>query len=432
VNLPTRVRRSVRVGWTALALWCLYKVPEYGRRVLRRPAPEERDATHERAARMILRTALAMRGVVIKMCQAIATRADVFPPPFIEILKQCHDAVPPRSFAVIRDAVERELGKPLDAVFAEFEPAPLASASLAQVHRARLLDGRAVAVKVQYPDIEDIVRTDLANMRRACRVYEFFDPQPIELLPLLTELTTHIGMELDFLREADSADRVRQLFVDDPAVVVPEVYREWSTRRVLVMELVDGIKVTEKEAIRSAGLDPAEVVQDLMHVFVRMILAAGFFQADPHPGNLFVRPRAVVDEAQEPRVQLVIMDFGLSKELPEGFGLGLFELMFSMMTLNEAAMVRAFEELGFETKTGDPSTFVGIARRMMRRSDTGRFEGEFTEEMTEELFEAIRENPVVRVPSDFVLVGRVFALLSGIAHSLGHRANVLEAMGAST
>jgi aarF domain-containing kinase len=188
------------------------------------------------------------------------------------------------------------------------------------------------------------------------------------------------------------------------------------------MEFVDGIKVTEIEALLAAGIDPAQVVQDLMRVYTRMILAAGFFQADPHPGNLFVRPGP----------ELVVMDFGLAKELPEGFGLGLFELMFSMMTLNEAAMVRAFEELGFRTKTGEPSTFLGIARRMMKRSDTGRFEGEFTEEMTDELFEAIRENPVVEVPSDFVLVGRVFSLLSGIAHTLGHRANVLEAMGAST
>ena len=128
----------------------------------------------------------------------------------------------------------------------------------------------------------------------------------------------------------------------------------------------------------------------------------------------------------------MLLDFGLAKELPEGFGLGLFELMFSMMTLNESAMIRAFRELGFETRTGDPNTFLQIARRMMERSDTGRFEGEFTEDMTDELFEAIREDPVVSVPSDFVLVGRVFALLSGIAHTLGHRANVLEAMGART
>jgi predicted unusual protein kinase regulating ubiquinone biosynthesis (AarF/ABC1/UbiB family) len=104
--------------------------------------------------------------------------------------------------------------------------------------------------------------------------------------------------------------------------------------------------------------------------------------------------------------------------------------MFSMMTQNESAMIRAFRELGFETKTGDGSTFVAIAKRMMQRSRTGRFEGELTEEMTDELFDAIREDPVVRVPSDFVLVGRVFSLLSGIAHSLGHRANILRAMGA--
>jgi predicted unusual protein kinase regulating ubiquinone biosynthesis (AarF/ABC1/UbiB family) len=170
-----------------------------------------------------------------------------------------------------------------------------------------------------------------------------------------------------------------------------------------------------------AGLSPREVLQDLMHVFVHMIMADGFFQADPHPGNLMVTPDG----------KIIVLDFGLSKELPDGFGLGLFELMFSMMTLNEAAMIRAFRELGFATKTGDGKTFVAIAQRMLRRSDTGRFEGEFTEQMTDELFDAIREDPVVSVPSDFVLVGRVFSLLSGIAHTLGHRANVLRAMGAT-
>jgi ubiquinone biosynthesis protein len=423
VHPLTRLHRTAIVGRLAARLYLLYKLPEWSRKLRRLPKATDAELApvHAKAADAILATALRLRGVIIKLCQAVATRADVFPPEFVEKLKECHDAVPPKPFAVVREAVERELAKPLGAVFSEFAEEPLAAASLAQVHAARLLDGTEVAVKVQYPDIEDIVRTDLRNMERACRIYERVDPQPLELLPLLQELTTHVGFELDMEREARSADRVREMFADDPHVIVPLMHHELSTKRLLVMERVRGIKITEKGLLEAAGLDPADVVQDLMRVYVQMVLAAGFFQADPHPGNLMVTPRR----------ELILLDFGLSKELPEGYGLGLFELMFSMMTLNEAAMVRAFQELGFQTKTGDTNTFLLIARRMLSRSETGAFEGEFTEEMTDELFEAIRADPVVRVPSDFVLVGRVFAFLSGIAHTLGHRANVLAAMGAA-
>jgi predicted unusual protein kinase regulating ubiquinone biosynthesis (AarF/ABC1/UbiB family) len=420
MNLATRARRTIKVSWTAAIVWLSYKIPSLARKLMGRPprTNDQLSACHEKTAQRMLALALDMRGVMIKMCQALATRSDVFPPEFITHLKQCHDAVPAKSYDVIRAVVETELGKPMDAVFSEFDEEPLASASLAQVHRARLLDGRKVAVKVQYPDIEDIIRTDLANMRRVCRIYEFFDRQPLELLPLLTELTNHIGYELDFVREAEFAARVRELFESDDQVKIPETYPEFSTERVMVMELISGIKITDKEKIEAAGLDPRDVVQDLMHVYVRMILAAGFFQADPHPGNLFVTEEG----------KIIVLDFGLSKELPEGFGLGLFELMFSLMTFNETAMLRAFDELGFRSKTGDPSTFLLIARRMVGRSSSGSFEGEFTQEMTDELFDAIREDPIAEVPSDFVLVSRVFALLSGIAHTLGTRANVLAAM----
>ncbi len=420
MNLRTRIQRTIKVGWTAAVVWSSYKLPSTARRLTGRPPRTDAELSqrHERTARRILALALDMRGVMIKMCQALATRSDVFPPEFIAHLKQCHDAVPPKPYSVIQAVVERELKKPLAAVFSEFDQAPLASASLAQVHRARLLDGREVAVKVQYPDIEDIIRNDLANMRRICRIYEFFDPQPLALLPLLTELTNHIGYELDFVREGKFAERVRALFAADEQVKIPEIYPDLGTHRVLVMELVGGIKITDKKKIEAAGLDPVDVMQDLMHIYVRMILAAGFFQADPHPGNLFVTEEG----------KIVVLDFGLSKELPEGFGLGLFELMFSLMTFNETAMLRAFDELGFRSKTGDTKPFLLIARRMVSRSDSGSFEGEFTEEMTSELFDAIRDDPIAQVPSDFVLVARVFSLLSGIAHTLGSRANVLAAM----
>ncbi|MEO8605414.1 MAG: AarF/UbiB family protein [bacterium] len=417
----TRLTRSVRIARVAATVFARYKVPEVARWALGRAMPEPdaagRSALHRQNAQMIFDTALSLRGLLIKMCQVIGTRSDIFPPEYVKILSQCHDRLPARPFEEIRAQVERELGGRLADFYRDFATAPLAAASLAQVHRAVRRDGRVVAVKVQYPDIEDIVRLDIANVTRICRVYQLVDRQPLELLPLLDELTRHLSMELDFRREADNADRVRGLFADDPGVLIPAIHRDLSTRRVLTMEFVDGIKVTDAAALRAAGLDPLDVMQTLMRVYTRMILAYGFFQADPHPGNLFVRPDG----------QVVLLDFGLAKDLPPGFGMALFELMFSMMTLNEVSMIKAFEQLGFRTKSGDAGWLVEIARRMVEVSGK-RFEGEFTEDMTEELFNAVRENPVVQVPSDFVLVGRAFGLLSGIAHTLGARANILEAM----
>jgi predicted unusual protein kinase regulating ubiquinone biosynthesis (AarF/ABC1/UbiB family) len=417
-----RAYRSARIASVAATVYASYRIPDLldwllGRSHGSATRARDRGRTHRRNAQLIFDAAVSLRGLLIKMCQVIGTRSDIFPPEYVKILSRCHDRLPPREFSEIRSQVERELRGLLESFFTEFGERPVAAASLAQVHRARRHDGRLVAVKVQYPDIEQIVRLDITNITRICRVYQLVDRNPIELLPLLEELTRHLALELDFAREADSADRVRDLFKDDRFVIVPAVHRDLSTRRVLTMEFVDGIKVTDIVGLRAAGIDPGSVVQTLMRIYVRMILAYGFFQADPHPGNLFVRDGG----------EIVLLDFGLAKDLPAGFGLGVFELMFSMMTLNEAAMIRAFQELGFETKTGEPEWLVEIARRMVEVSGK-RFEGEFTEEMTEELFKAVRENPVVKVPSDFVLVGRAFGLLSGIAHTLGSRANVLEAM----
>jgi predicted unusual protein kinase regulating ubiquinone biosynthesis (AarF/ABC1/UbiB family) len=425
-RLAERLYRNARIGWTALCVWLRYKTPLWWDALLRRePGKRDMAAIHQRNADQIFNTAVSMRGMLVKMCQVVGTRSDIFPPQYVKTLSQCHDRLPARDFETVKRIVEEDFGRPLNEVFSEFSPTAIAAASLAQVHRARLVDGRVVAVKVQYPDIDHIIRTDLTASRRVAVIYQRFDSNPMDFIPLLDELQRHLKMELDFRREAQSADRVRSFFPDDPTVRIPEILHEHCTRRVITMEFVEGVKVNDRAALEAAGIDYSDLMTRLMRIFNQMILAHGFFHADPHPGNI------LVNRSPRGKAMFTLLDFGLAKELPEGFGLGLFELMFSMMTFNESAMLRAFRELGFETKTEDDSTLLMIARRMISRSDTGAFQGEFTEDMTDEMFEAIRENPVVKVPIDFVLVARAFALLSGIAHTLGQRANALDAMGPS-
>tara|TARA_B100000586_G_scaffold165363_1_gene120529 strand:+ start:2352 stop:3437 length:1086 start_codon:yes stop_codon:yes gene_type:complete len=360
--------------------------------------------------------------MLVKMCQVIGTRSDIFPREYVSVLSQCQDRLPAREFASIQQVVEEELGKPIESVFTEFETTPVAAASLAQVHRGQLVSGETVAVKVQYPDIEHIMHTDLTASRRIAAIYARFSDNPIDFLPLLDELQTHLRMELDFRREVESADRVRDFFAHDQDVRVPRVFEEFSTRRIITMEFVAGAKPNDLSELHAAGIDTRGFMLRLMRIFNRMILAHGFFHADPHPGNIFV----TADESGKP--VFTLLDFGLSKQLPRGFGMGLFELMFSMMTFNESAMLRAFRELGFETRKGDDDTLLYIAKRMISRSDTGSFQGEFTEDMTDEMFDAVRESPIVKVPTDFVLVARAFSLLSGIGHAIGQRGNALDAM----
>jgi len=196
-----RIYRTARTGFLAAWVYASYKIPRVADRICGvDPKARDYSSVHERNAWMIYNNAIGLRGLMIKLAQVIGTRSDVFPPEYIKVLSQCHDAVPPRSWTEIAPVLESELGRTADQVFDDFERKPIASASLAQVHRARLKTGEQVAVKIQYPDIDDIVRTDLANTTRICAIYEHFDPQPMELMPLLQEMQKYLALELDFRR----------------------------------------------------------------------------------------------------------------------------------------------------------------------------------------------------------------------------------------
>ncbi|HYL60432.1 MAG TPA: AarF/UbiB family protein, partial [Candidatus Acidoferrales bacterium] len=363
-----------------------------------------------RAARALYDTAIRLEGLLIKASQFIATRADVLPDEWVSTLSGLHDRVPPRPFAIMRSQIERELGRSLESVYAEFDPMPLASASLAQVHRARLHDGRACAVKVQYPGIDGIVRADLRNMTLVLRWLAMLE-RDFDYRILMREALKYVPMELDFVHEADNSDTMRRNFAAHPDVIIPLVYREFTTRRVLTMELVDGIKVTDIEGLERAGISKHAVAQKLIENFLDQVLRDGFFHADPHPGNILIQPGP----------KLVLLDFGLAKDFPATFRDGLVRLTFSILTSDRSGIVNAFSELGFRTRNGSPDTLLALSDLFLGntiKSKKAYADKDLVEQFSEEFPRTLRANPVVEVPGDVLLVSRMMGLLSGLGKSL--------------
>jgi ubiquinone biosynthesis protein len=420
-----RLYRAQRIGTTFGRTYLGIRTHRFIANRLRPPDMAERwSKLHLASATSIYETAVELRGLILKACQFLGTRADVLPPEYVRVLSRLHDRVPPRPFEVVAGVIEAELGRPLRELFASFERAPVAAASLAQVHRATRRDGREVAVKVQYPEIGALVRSDLASLRFLFRTVTYLERE-FDLMPLIEELQSAVPRELDFENEGRNAERIAAFFEGRPEIHVPRIHWDLSSRRVLVMDYEPGIKVSDAAALRGAGVDVDRVAEILVSAYCEQILARGFFHADPHPGNLLVQPLA-----SGPR--LVFLDFGLAKELPEGFRAGVLEFAAALLRGDPEAMAAAMARLGFETRHGDAAGLLDIARFVLDAAQSVRAQAhvdrELAEQLRAELPRRIRENPLVRVPSHLVLVGRVVGLLSGLTRSLETRADLVRAI----
>ena len=239
----------------------------------------------------------------VKAGQMLALRPDYIPLPYAEALRTLHDAVPPFPGEQAERIIARELGAPLAHLFAEFEHEPLAAASLAQVHRALLPDGRSVAVKVQRPGVGEQVERDLALLARLARRLEHRHPQAIAFRPseAVDELAAYTRRELDFRREARTAERLRSLFADDDQIVIPAIDRERTAARVLTMEFVAGHRPAHADELEARGLDPQALLQAGARAMLEQVFEHGLFHADPHPGNLLLLPGN----------RICFLDFGL-------------------------------------------------------------------------------------------------------------------------
>jgi predicted unusual protein kinase regulating ubiquinone biosynthesis (AarF/ABC1/UbiB family) len=417
-----RIGRFLIVAYMVARIYGGYKWIQWSGRLWAREDQVERYRRHHRrSAELIYRTALRLEGWLVKACQFIGTRADILPQEYIEVLSRLHDRVPPRPFSIIQQCVEKELGKPLHEVFAVFTPQPVAAASLAQVHEATLRDGRRVAVKVQYPDIAALVDLDVRNIAFFVDWLAKLEPR-YDFRFIVKELRRYIPLELDFVHEGHNADMVRRNFAArGEDILVPRIYWEYTTPRLLVMEFMEGIKVTDVAALRQAGIDPRAVAQRLTDAYLQQILLDGLFHADPHPGNLLVQPG--------PRV--VFLDFGLTKDLPPEFPAEMARLTTAIVMQDHGEIVASFRRLGFVTKHGGEDTLLVLGEAMLGHSvkeNKSYADPEMVDRFNTEMAEAMRRDPIVEAPSDLVLVGRVMGLLSGVGKQLGSEVNLLSTL----
>ena len=374
--------------------------------------PRDWELQHQRGANRVLETAASLGGALIKACQFASTRPDLLPAVYIRTLAPLQDSMPARPWSEIEKAITHELGQRPTDVFAEIEREPVAAASIAQVHRARLHDGREVAVKVQYPDIENLVATDLAVLEQIVKAIARLAPA-IQLQPIVDYLQETLPLELDFRHEAESMTALRTALAHRSDVLIPTAVPELSTERLLVMDYIEGIKITDREALEQAGISPHEVARLLNDLYADQMLHLGILHADPHPGNLFVQPG--------PR--LVLLDHGLTVPLAPSLVDSLRKLVQALTSGDFDGVSGALAEAGLRLDGEvDITTLLNLVGVLLGNNQPGE-SGEDVDEV--DVGVQIGKS-IGTIPTDLLLVGRALGLLDGITKQLDPSMDTME------
>lgn len=389
-------------------------------------------------ARRFRELATSMGGVMIKLGQFLSARVDVLPPEITEELRGLQDEVPPVAFSAIEAVARADLGD-LERHFSLIESEPMAAASLGQTHRAWLRDpnGRqrpdaAVVIKVQRPQIEELVMTDLEALRVVARWVMRYRPisRRANVPALMEEFAHTLWEELDYRTEAQNASRFRAIFARDTQVRIPRFYETYCTARVLVMENVESIKITDVTAMRAAGIDPKAVAAKLLDVYFKQIFEEAFFHADPHPGNLFVQPRDTLLRAGEGGsrpFQLTFIDFGMVGRA-EALRGRLSKLLIAVTQRDARALTEAYDELGFFLPGADLERIAEAQERILNQIwgrqllELARPDPREVQELGLEFRDILFEFPF-QVPQDFIYLGRALGILSGLVSLLDPQIN---------
>ncbi len=353
----------------------------------------------------------------IKLGQILSTRGDIVPPEFIRELERLQDTVPPTDFALIQAQVEKELKKPLNEVFPTFEPVPVASASLGQVHFATLSNGAEVAVKVFRPGVDKLIETDLDILLELAALAEKRTDwgEYYGVLSLAREFPATLRTEQNYEQEGHNMDRYRQMFSGVEYVCIPKVHWETTTRRVLTMERIQGIKITDVAALDAAAIDRSEVARRNISILLKAVLQDGFFHADPHAGNFMVLPGEVI----------AMMDFGIMGQLDHGQRLGLVQMFVGFFREETERVVDAMADLGIATKAADRRNLLRDLDRLHSRFYGLDLEQIHARSFVEDLMKVAFANRLI-MPSDLVLVFKTIAMLEGISLQLDPDLNVFS------
>jgi predicted unusual protein kinase regulating ubiquinone biosynthesis (AarF/ABC1/UbiB family) len=422
-------------GLILKVVWWDILLLKFGFRNLSR---KTRSRRYQRMAADFRILAVRMGGVMIKVGQFLSTRLDVLPREVTDELSGLQDEVQPETFVDIKRVIESEFQAPIGDVFLNFDETPMASASIGQVHAAHLHTGssghetqRQVVVKVQRPNIEKIVDTDLSAIQVVGRWLNAYPPirKRANVEALIAEFSRTLYEEVDYLHEGKNAETFAKNFRSRPEVRVPEVYWERTTRRVLTLENLQGIKITDYAAIEAAGIDRAEVANLLFNTYLEQIFEDHFFHADPHPGNLFILPSGDYVPGEKRGWKLVFVDFGMAGTLSPSMVDALREAFIAIGTRDAVRLIKSYQMMGVLL----PGADVDLLERANTRAFE-RFWGKSTQDLVkmghEEAMDFLQEfgdliyTLPFQIPEDLILLGRSMAILSGMCTGLNPEFNL--------
>jgi predicted unusual protein kinase regulating ubiquinone biosynthesis (AarF/ABC1/UbiB family) len=419
--------RAIRICWLAFQIFLdyfLYTI--FSPFLPRKRGQRWKETLHEKNALRLQQTALSLKGLLIKVGQFMSARVDLLPESYTQTLSLLQDQVPPAPFPGIKARFVEAFDAPPSSIFQTFNEIPIASASLGQVHEATLkpsqanpqLVGTRVAVKIQYPQIESIVETDLKAIRSIIWVLQKFFPR-IRFDILYGEFSKIVHQELNYVDEAHHAEQFRKNFEGDDRIIVPKVVWAYTTKRVLTLEFVEGIKINRFDKIKEAGIEPTSVATLLVESYMKQILQHRFFHGDPHPGNLFIQPG--------PR--LVFVDFGLMQPIPSSIHRGIEKMIIAIIDRDISGITHALLDLGFIARSEKIDDVENVVRFFMDRyRDIAprSFKNITITQVAQDLETLFHVYPSLQIPNHFILFGRTAGMLNGLCSQLDPSLNIIE------